>query len=78
MLVRSKLFKSNRSQALRIPKAMAFPQGVEEVEIVKNGDSLIITPAGKGWAEFFERGPFVTEDFMQERVDPLPEKREPL
>ena len=78
MIVKSKLFKSNRSQAVRIPKAVAFPEGVEEVEIVRSGANLIVSPAGKRWDYLFERGPRISEDFMQERIDPLPDDREPL
>ena len=39
---------------------------------MKSGDGLIITPVKplKGWKEFFERGPWVSADFMSERVDP--------
>jgi antitoxin VapB len=78
MVVRSKLFKTNRSQAVRIPKAVAFPEGVEDVEIIKIGANLIVSPMGKRWDDLFERGPRVSEDFMSERIDPLPEEREPL
>ena len=78
MVVRSKVFKTNRSQAVRIPKAVAFPEGVDEVEIVKVGANLIVSPVGKRWDDLFERGPRMPEDFMQERIDPLPEDREPL
>jgi antitoxin VapB len=78
MVVKSKLFKTNRSQAVRIPKAVAFPEGVEEVEIVRTGSSRIITPVGKGWADYFENGPFVTEDFMADRENWDFDEREPL
>ncbi len=78
MIVKSKLFKSNRSQAVRIPKAVAFPEGVEEVEIIRAGDRLVITPAGKSWADYFQNGPFVTDDFMADREDWDFPDREPL
>ncbi len=78
MIVKSKLFKTNRSQAVRIPKAVAFPEGVEEVEIVRSGNTLTISPAGKRWSDYFEHGPFATEDFLADREDRPPEDREPL
>jgi antitoxin VapB len=78
MIVKSKLFKTNRSQAVRIPKAVAFPADVEEVEIVKVGNALSITPVGKRWSDYFERGPFATEDFLSDREDKPPEDRELL
>ena len=77
-MTKSTVFTSNRSQAVRLPKAVAFPEGVHEVEIIKVGNSRIITPAGKRWEDFFKNGPRASEDFMQERVDLPPQKREPL
>ncbi|HEY8871429.1 MAG TPA: type II toxin-antitoxin system VapB family antitoxin [Stellaceae bacterium] len=78
MVARSKVFTTNRSQAVRLPKAVAFPEGVREVEIIMVGDSRIITPVGRRWSDFFLHGPRVSDDFMTERDDPPPEEREPL
>jgi antitoxin VapB len=78
MIVKSRIFKSNRSQAVRIPKAVAFPEGVEEVEIVKVGNSRVISPVGKRWRDYFEHGPFATEDFLKERMTLDFDEREPL
>ncbi|HEV8678809.1 MAG TPA: type II toxin-antitoxin system VapB family antitoxin [Stellaceae bacterium] len=75
---RSKVFMSNRSQAVRLPKAVAFPEGVHEVEIVKIGDSRIITPVRRSWSDWFLHGPRVSEDFMTEREQPPAQEREPL
>lgn len=75
---KSKLFKSNRSQAVRIPKALAFPEEIAEVEIIKIGNGRLIVPAGKNWAEYFESGPFVTDDFMADREQWDFQDREPL
>ena len=78
MVVRSKVFKTNRSQAVRIPKALAFPANVADVEIMKVGNCRLIIPAGKNWTEYFENGPFVTDDFMIDREPWDFEEREPL
>jgi antitoxin VapB len=78
MVVKSRIFKTNRSQAVRIPKAVAFPEGVEEVEIVRTGNSLVISPVGKRWSDLFDRGPVVSEDFMNDREQPDFEEREPF
>jgi antitoxin VapB len=75
---RSTVFKTNRNQAVRLPKVMAFPEDVHEVEIIKVGHTRIITPVGRRWDDLFLRGPRVSKDFMIERVDPPPEEREPL
>ena len=68
MVVKSQVFKTNRSQAVRIPKAVAFPEKVTEVEIIRTGNTLTITPVGKRWDDLFERGPRVSDDFMNERM----------
>ena len=78
MAARSKLFMTNRSQAVRLPKEVAFPEGVREVEITEIGNSRLITPVGQSWSEWFLHGPRVSDDFMTERDDPPPEEREPL
>lgn len=57
------IFASNKSQAVRLPKAVAFPEGVHQVEIVVIGSSRIVTPAGRRWADFFAIGPRVSDDF---------------
>jgi antitoxin VapB len=77
-MTKSTVFKTNRSQAVRLPKDVAFPEGVREVEILKVGNTRIITPVGKSWEEFFKNGPHASEDFMRERVQPPLEKRKPL
>ena len=77
-MARSTVFTNNRTQAVRLPKAVAFPQGVREVEIIKVGNSRVITPIGRRWEDFFLHGPRVTDDFMRDRSDPAPEEREPL
>ncbi len=74
------LFKSNRSQAVRIPKELAFPDGVKKVEIIRNEDgSLLIRPKlGRDWAEYFAQGPHVSEDFLVDRDQGVAEEREPF
>jgi antitoxin VapB len=69
-MTRSTVFATNRSQAVRLPKAVAFPAGVRQVEIIKVGSSRIITPVGKRWDDLFLSGPRASEDFMQERGQP--------
>jgi antitoxin VapB len=69
---------TNRSQAVRLPKEVAFPEGVSEVEITQIGNSCLITPVGQSWSEWFLQGPSVSDDFMTERGDPPPEEREPF
>lgn len=57
------IFKSNRSQAVRLPKAVALPDDVKRVDIVAIGRTRIITPAGEIWDTWFD-GPPADNDFM--------------
>jgi antitoxin VapB len=49
----STVFTSNRSQAVRLPKAVAFPDDVHQVGILKIGCSRVIVPQGRRWDYLF-------------------------
>jgi len=70
----TKLFLSNRSQAVRLPKDVAFPDGVKEVTILRDGARRVIVPANAAWDDFFAR-PGVD---LPEREQPEAQEREPL
>lgn len=54
MSVTTKLFKSNKTQAVRLPKDVAFDEDVAEVEITVVGDSRVIRPVQTNkWDVFF-------------------------
>jgi antitoxin VapB len=69
------VFQSNRSQAVRLPKAVALPDDVKRVDVIVVGRTRIITPAGESWDSWFE-GEGVTADFMDERNQPVEQHRE--
>ncbi|KAB2685884.1 type II toxin-antitoxin system VapB family antitoxin [Brucella pseudogrignonensis] len=69
------VFQSNRSQAIRLPKAVALPADVKRVDIVVVGRTRIIAPAGEAWDSWFE-GVEPTSDFMSERDQSAPQERE--
>jgi antitoxin VapB len=73
--VKTKIFKSNRSQAIRLPKKVAFPESVEDVEVTAIGNKRIIAPANQSWDEWFS-GPGVSTDFMTERMKEEDQHRE--
>ncbi len=75
--IHTKVFKSNQSQAVRLPKAVAFPESVTEVEIIAIGSKRLIVPAGESWDSWFD-GPTVTDDFITDREQPEDQKREAL
>ena len=74
----STVFTTNRSQAVRLPKAVAFPDDVHQVDILKVGRSRLIVPTGKRWDDLFASGPRATKDFLTKRRQPPAEEREPL
>ena len=74
---RVKIFKNNSSQAVRLPKAVAYPDSVRQVDIIIQGRARIITPAGESWDSWFE-SEGVSGDFMDSRDQPEHQKREEL
>jgi len=75
--VQTKIFKSNRSQAVRLPKDVAFPESVKEVDIIAIGNKRIIAPVDQSWDEWFD-APGVSSDFMTKRRQPEDQLRETL
>ncbi|MBG1231426.1 type II toxin-antitoxin system VapB family antitoxin [Aestuariivirga litoralis] len=72
---RSTVFKNNQTQAIRVPKALAFPDSVKNVEITRQGNGLLITPLVKSdWETFFST-PGIDEDFLSDRNQDLPQSR---
>ena len=70
----AKIFMNGRSQAVRLPAEFRF--SVREVFIERQGDAVIIRPKPLDWDDFFDRPSQVPEDFMDDRKDLTPEKRE--
>ncbi|HEY3536670.1 MAG: type II toxin-antitoxin system VapB family antitoxin [Trinickia sp.] len=69
------IFKSNRSQAVRLPKSVALPDDVKRVDVVAIGRTRILTPAGESWDSWFD-GEGVSPDFMSAREQPDDQERE--
>jgi antitoxin VapB len=53
-MTRTTVFQTNRSQAVRLPKDVAFPADVKEVAILRDGARRIIVPADSMWDDFFD------------------------
>lgn len=73
-MTRTTLFQSNRSQAVRLPKDVAFPSGVREVTILRDGARRVIVPAAALWDDFFA-APGIG---LGERTQPKHQAREPF
>ena len=50
--LKASIFMSNRSQAVRLPKAVAFPDDVKELRVIQEGRSLLLVPADAVWTDF--------------------------
>ena len=71
------VFKSNTSQAVRLPKPVALPESVKRVDIIPLGRARLIVPEGEGWDSWFdEEG--VTDDCMASRKQPADQERDAL
>jgi antitoxin VapB len=53
-MTRTTVFQSNRSQAVRLPKDVAFPPGVKEVTVLREGARRVIVPSNAVWEDFFD------------------------
>lgn len=70
---RATLFRSNRSQAVRLPKDVAFPENVKQVAVWREGKKLILAPTESVWDDFFARPGL---DDFPERDQPAPQERD--
>lgn len=71
----ARIFKSNQSQAVRLPKAVALPDHVTQVDVIVLGEARLLVPSGSAWASWFDaEGP--GPDFMAQREQPQDQDRE--
>lgn len=73
-MARTTLFQSNRSQAVRLPKDVAFPEGVRAVTVLRDGKRRVIVPADAVWDDFFD-APGIE---LGDRDQPAAQERDPL
>lgn len=74
---RTTLFRSNKTQAVRLPKALELPDSVKNVSITAIGNTRIIAPVAESWLMWFD-SPGVSDDFMNDREQPADQLRESL
>lgn len=72
----STVFTNNRSQAVRLPADMRFPDRIKKVEVRVVGQERIIAPVDSAWDSFFINGPTVSTDFMAERASQQQSERD--
>jgi len=61
------IFKNGKNQAVRLPKEFEF-DGINELEIHKDGDVITLRPARPDWLSFGEQAK-ADADFMANRED---------
>ena len=68
----AKVFKTGRSQAVRIPKEFRFD--CDEVYIERRGEDVVLTPRPqpKSWKEHFKHQPRLSDDFQLPEDFPPP------
>jgi antitoxin VapB len=74
----STVFANNRTQAVRLPAELRFPDTVKKVEVRAVGQERIIAPVGQAWDSFFSAESGASEDFMTERPTQTQPERETL
>lgn len=67
------IFTNRNNQAIRLPKDMEFV-GVKELEIIKDGDRLILQPIRPSWLTLADSDK-TDKDFMQGRETIVPDHR---
>lgn len=70
----ARIFTNGRSQAVRLPKEFRFSG--DEVYINKVQGILMLIPKGDPWRPLINSLDHFTEDFMEQREQPTPQKRE--
>ena len=70
----TKVFETNRMQAVRLPKEVNFPPEVKDVAIRRIGRSRMISPRNAVWDDFFESDGID----VGERSQPVAQKRDAL
>lgn len=65
----AKVFMTNRSQAVRLPKEYQFD--TEEVFIRKVGEDVILSPRPRDWRTYLASAPVASDAFMA-NVEDLP------
>ena len=61
------VFKNGNNRAVRLPRDLDF-DGVNELEIVREGDTIILRPVKPSWSSLLQAEK-ADQDFMADRQD---------
>jgi antitoxin VapB len=71
---KAKIFRNNRSQAVRLPKEFQF--NTQEVFIRKEGSDVVLSPRPLDWSSYLAEGPVASKSFMEGIEELPPQERE--
>ena len=63
----ARVFMTNRSQAVRLPKDFQF--ATDDVLIRRVGDDVVLSPRPRDWRMYLETAPDASDAFMAEVKD---------
>jgi antitoxin VapB len=72
------VFINNRTQSVRLPADMRFPEGIKKVVVRAVGADRVLSPIDHTWDSFFASAETVTDDFMVDRAEQAQPEREAL
>jgi len=72
----AKLFKNGANQAVRIPREFRFAD--DEVLIKRVGTAVVLLPKGASWDALLSSLGQFSDDFMNDREQPVVQPRESL
>lgn len=76
-MINATVFENNKTQAVRLPVSVRFPETVKKVSIRVLGNERIICPVDNTWDSFFlVPESTVSDDFMIERAEQTETPRE--
>ncbi|NWA63426.1 AbrB/MazE/SpoVT family DNA-binding domain-containing protein [Pantoea sp. B9002] len=67
------VFKNGNNRAIRLPRDLDF-DGVNELEIIREGDTLILRPVKPSWSSFMQEEK-ADADFLKDREDVIEDGR---
>ena len=73
-MTKGSVFMTNKTQAVRLPAEVRFPDDVKQVVVQVVGNTRVLIPVDSPWESYFNDPVSVSEDFMQERSCDLPQE----
>ncbi|MCL2785000.1 MAG: antitoxin [Propionibacteriaceae bacterium] len=69
------VFRTNRTQAVRLPKAVAFADNVQRVSVRIEGDSRVLTPVSGSFQQWAASRLAQDPDFLADRDQGIAQER---